>query len=80
MVFRKRRVLAQGQRILDLRHLDAPPITNPHPSQRMNAPWIGLFAAAGSSERMPMRILRKRGEPLLILPSDARLAAQAMSL
>jgi len=46
----------------------------------MNAPWTGLFAGTVSSERMQMRVLRKHGEPLLILPADACLAAKAMSL
>jgi hypothetical protein len=46
----------------------------------MNTPWTRLFSVDGSGERMQMRMLRKRGEPLLILPAPARLAVQAMAL
>ena len=45
--------------------------------------WTDLFATGddvGEFRRVKFRVLRKRGEPLLILPGNNRCAAQAMQL
>jgi hypothetical protein len=43
--------------------------------------WQDLFQAAGTAgNRVSWRVLRKRGEPLLVLPQSRRAAAKALAL
>ena len=46
--------------------------------------WVNLFTPSGElsspTVRQTFRVLRKQGEPLLMLPTNAALAAQALSL
>jgi hypothetical protein len=52
---------------------------NPSPSQ----PWEQLFPpprAGATAVRLPMRLLRRHGQPLLLLPTQATLARQALAL
>src|SRR5437660_3694679 len=49
----------------------------------MSEPWEKLFQpvdARGQTATVPMRVLRRNGQPFLLLPVDSKLAAQSLAL